>query len=126
MNFCFVAISTSLLAQTPAPGNYSVEQSGVTAVRGAKMPMRDGVLLSADIYRPDAEGKFPAILIQTPYGNNGPGSNKKPEWFAKRGYAVVLTDMRGRFDSQGEFDPFAAVIYVQFDDFKYILTVFVP
>src|SRR5262245_11955986 len=35
-----------------------------------RIPMRDGVTLSADIYRPDTDGRFPAILVRTPYNNN--------------------------------------------------------
>ena len=71
------------------------------------VPMRDGVHLSADVYRPDAPGKFPAVLLMTPY-NNMRGSNdmKHALYFAERGYAAVLVDLRGRHDSGGEWDPY--------------------
>lgn len=95
-----------LAAQAPDPGKYSSEQYAVQAARGAKVKMRDGVHLSVDWYRPDAEGRFPAILIHTPYNNNSPGWTTRAKWFAKRGYAVVISDCRGRFDSDGEWDPF--------------------
>jgi len=70
-----------------------------------KVPMRDGVQLSTNIYRPDAPGGFPVILIRTPY-SNGDEKNGGGHFFAKRGYAVVIQDVRGRFESEGEFEPF--------------------
>ncbi len=76
---------------------------GVKARFNVKVPMRDGTLLSADIYLPDAQGTWPVLLMRTPYGNFNPQSGY---WFAKRGYAVVLQDVRGKSDSYGEFNPF--------------------
>ena len=70
-----------------------------------KVAMRDGVRLSTNIYRPDAPGRFPVLLMRTPYGNGGPG-DKYGLFFAGRGYAVVLQDTRGRYESEGAFDPF--------------------
>jgi putative CocE/NonD family hydrolase len=68
--------------------------------------MRDGVVLRADILRPDAPGRFPAILIRTPYG-------KEDEWrdsfairAAREGYVVVAQDVRGRYASDGIFRPY--------------------
>ncbi len=70
------------------------------------VPMRDGVRLSTDVYLPDAEGPFPAILIRTPYNNNAEGVVQDCLYFASRGYAVVSQDVRGRWDSDGEWYPF--------------------
>jgi len=70
-----------------------------------KIIMSDGVRLSTNIYRPDAPGRFPVLLMRTPYGNGGPG-NKYGHYFAERGYAVVNQDTRGRYESEGVFDPF--------------------
>jgi len=70
-----------------------------------KVILRDGVRLSANIYRPDSDGAFPALLMRTPYGNGGTG-NGEGHFFAERGYAVVLQDTRGRGESEGVFDPF--------------------
>jgi putative CocE/NonD family hydrolase len=71
---------------------------------GLRVPMRDGVELAADVYRPAGAGKFPAILIRTPYNrkNEGLGSGQR---FAKRGYALCVQDVRGRFESAGIFQP---------------------
>lgn len=71
-----------------------------------RVPMRDGTELSADVYRPDAEGTFPVILVRTPYNNNTDGNMETGKYFAERGYAVVLQDVRGRWDSAGEFHAF--------------------
>ena len=65
--------------------------------------MRDGVHLVADIYRPRAEGRFPVLIERTPY--NRAGQADAPE-IASNGYAVIIQDTRGRYDSEGEFYPF--------------------
>jgi putative CocE/NonD family hydrolase len=70
------------------------------------VPMRDGVELSADIYRPDADGRFPVLLQRTPYSNNTPGAVDQSRFFAERGYVVVQVDVRGRYDSGGSFYAF--------------------
>ena len=66
--------------------------------------MRDGVVLRADIYRPDAPGKFPVLLERTPYDKRG--SADFGYRAAARGYVVVIEDTRGRYASQGEWYPF--------------------
>ena len=71
---------------------------------GVRIPMRDGVHLVADLYRPAAPGRYPVILQRTPYGRVMPSS------FALRaagqGYAVLIQDCRGRWDSEGSFHAF--------------------
>ena len=71
-----------------------------------KAPMRDGVKLSANIFLPQKEGKYPVILERSPYGA------KSTDWYinralfyARRGYVYVLQDVRGRYDSEGTFHP---------------------
>jgi uncharacterized protein len=75
-----------------------------------RVAMRDGVELSADIYRPDADGRFPTILDRTPYSNNDAGTINRGQYqsifYAERGYAVVQQDVRGRYDSDGDFYTF--------------------
>ena len=100
-----LVLASTLLATPPDPGHYSEPKSEVRATRGHKAAMRDGVKLSVDAFQPKAEGKFPAILIITPYSNN-PGFAKRGTWFAQRGYVVAVADSRGRFDSEGTWDPF--------------------
>lgn len=95
-------------SQRPAPGLYSAEKYDIAASRGHKARMRDGTRLSVDVYRPAAQGRFPGILIHTPYSNNAAGLMQRARWFARRGYAVALSDVRGRYDSEGDWSPFDA------------------
>ena len=76
----------------------------VTVERNVAAKMRDGVSLRADIYRPKAEGKFPVLLVRTPYDKTGSmGFGLRA---AARGYVVIAQDVRGRFESEGEWYPF--------------------
>jgi hypothetical protein len=70
-----------------------------------RVPMRDGVTLSADVFRPDTPGKFPVILVRTPYDNASPSYARQGLFWASRGYAFVIQDVRGRGESGGEFYP---------------------
>jgi putative CocE/NonD family hydrolase len=74
--------------------------------RDIRVPMRDGITLSADIYRPRQEGRYPAIVIRTPYGKTTKAIYENGTYFAERGYAVIYFDVRGRGDSDGEFVPY--------------------
>src|SRR5229473_3161635 len=68
------------------------------------VPMRDGVVLRADILLPGAEGQFPALIYRTPYGKQFALQEYKTfEKAVARGYAVVVQDVRGRYASDGEF-----------------------
>ena len=75
--------------------------------RNVEVPMRDGVLLRANVWRPAAGGPFPVLVYRTPYGKDS-----AEDWYTthlravERGYAVVLQDVRGRYDSEGDFDPY--------------------
>ncbi len=80
--------------------------------RTVRIRMRDGVELAAVIARPDAPGRFPAIMNYTPYRgltaiqdtyqeNEYNNTTEGPAWFAERGYAVVYYDVRGTGDSGG-------------------------
>lgn len=71
-----------------------------------RIKMRDGVELSADIYRPDSEGKFPVILSRTPYNKNGQRALEFGRYFASHGYVYIEMDVRGRGDSDGIFIPY--------------------
>lgn len=69
------------------------------------VPMRDGVRLAANIFVPlGGPGRFPVILERTPYGK---ASEAAPNYqsFLDHGYAVMLQDVRGRYESEGSFDP---------------------
>ncbi|MBA3726930.1 MAG: CocE/NonD family hydrolase, partial [Armatimonadetes bacterium] len=72
--------------------------------KNVRTHMRDGVALSADIARPVDDGKYPAILVRTPYGREA--SMIDGAWYAKRGYVYVSQDVRGRGGSAGAWKPF--------------------
>jgi uncharacterized protein len=71
------------------------------------VPMRDGVLLRADVLRPKADGRFPTLVYRTPYGKEFALKDYTTfQHAAERGYAVVVQDVRGRYASAGEFVPY--------------------
>ena len=72
---------------------------GIIVEKDVPVPMRDGVVLRANVFRPDAPGKFPGILIRTPYGKAAGGYER----YVRSGYAVVAQDSRGRYASDGEY-----------------------
>jgi hypothetical protein len=88
----------------PDARDYSTAQYDVMEERGVLVTMRDGARLSTDIYSPRTTGRLPAILGITPYDNDVLRADAR--WFASRGYVVVAADSRGRYDSDGTFDPF--------------------
>jgi len=83
----------------------AAEHYAVRVERDVSAKMRDGVTLRADIYRPDADGKFPVLLQRTPYNKSG-GSMNFAYLAATRGYVVVIQDVRGRYTSEGDWYPF--------------------
>ena len=81
----------------------------VTLERDVPSRMRDGVTLYADIYRPKADGPFPVVLMRLPYDKTSaltPYDYAHPFWYARRGFIVVIQDTRGRWRSEGSFEPF--------------------
>jgi predicted acyl esterase len=78
------------------------------------LPMRDGVKLATDIYLPAGAGPFPVILIRLPYNKNGLAGMGADG--AKRGYAIVAQDTRGRFASEGENLPFIGDYWGKYAD----------
>jgi putative CocE/NonD family hydrolase len=92
--------------------------NGVRLERGVACAMRDGVRLISDHYYPAGynsarkhggdKGGFPTLLMRQPYGRDIASTvvYAHPVWFARHGYHVVIQDVRGRGDSEGEFYPF--------------------
>ncbi|MDV2581822.1 CocE/NonD family hydrolase [Alkalibacillus haloalkaliphilus] len=71
--------------------------------------LRDGVTLYANIYRPNQSGQFPTILSRLPYNKNLPNFSHRyidPIRLVEQSYVVIIQDVRGRFASEGEFQPF--------------------
>jgi putative CocE/NonD family hydrolase len=83
----------------------------VIVERDMWVPMRDGVRLQADIWRPARAGRFPALLQRTPYNRADSfavvvSAGIEPLRAVAAGYVVVIQDTRGRFGSEGVFTPF--------------------
>jgi len=84
----------------------------IVVSRNVMIPMRDGVRLATDIYRPalpsgePAPGPFPVILTRTSYDKSNPVMQVEPvgEFFSRHGYAVAIQDLRGRGQSEGVGD----------------------
>lgn len=86
----------------PRPPSNDVRMENHVAV-----PMRDGVILYADVYRPAREGKYPVLVSRTPYSTErAPAAYEAAVFFARRGYVYVFQDVRGRHESGGKWDPF--------------------
>ena len=113
------AATTLIISGLTALGIYRYRQSlisrllrlpptlhDVAVERGLRITMPDGVELVADRYSPRVSGRFPTILVRTPYGRKASGFFVSQR-IAERGYNVLVQDVRGRFDSQGKFDVFA-------------------
>jgi len=75
----------------------------VRVLHNVRVPMHDGITLSADIYLPTTEGRYPTLLVRTPYNNNASDEIADAVWYAERGYVFVNQDVRGRYDSDGKF-----------------------
>ena len=89
------------------------------------MPMRDGIRLATDIYRPNTDKKVPIIFSRTPYNFNSWGdgefrtrSMQRAYEAVKRGYAYVIQNERGRFFSEGEWDILGTPLTDGYDAFS--------
>lgn len=71
--------------------------------RDMAVPMRDGVILRADLWRPAREGRFPTLVYRTPYDKTETTNGDLVRKAVARGYAVLVQDVRGRYASGGEF-----------------------
>ncbi len=100
---CVFLISLSGFAA--AYGAEQTEDPGIYLEKNVEIPARDGVILRADVRRPKKDGKYPVLIFRTPY-DKCEGDEENERTFAeavKRGYAMVVCDVRGRFSSDGEF-----------------------
>jgi hypothetical protein len=84
--------------------------------------MRDGVVLRGDVYRPQGDEKCPVLLQRTPYGKGDGRPNGFIQKALARGYAVFVQDVRGRYASDGVFDPYRQEGRDGFDTVEWIAT----
>ena len=97
--------------------NVGAQQSGLTAntngitCETVQVPMRDGTRLATDVYLPSSPGRYPVILLRTPYGLRlgqgcfARGLSSGMAFWAEHGYVAVSQDARGTFRSEGTFRP---------------------
>ncbi len=98
----FVTILLSVIC-APIWALSADEPLQVVVERNVAVPMRDGVILRADVHRPDRGGPYPVLVMRTPYGKGGPG---RFDHFVRAGYIVVSQDARGRYESDGKWESF--------------------
>jgi putative CocE/NonD family hydrolase len=108
---CSVLALAAWCAEQPARGQTPVvsqreAQYEVVVRKNILVPVRDGTKLALDVYLPARDGqnlpdRHPTLLSRTPYNKNGAAAEAR--WFAARGYAVVVNDVRGRYASEGRW-----------------------
>ncbi len=79
------------------------QPDGMVVEKNVMVAMRDGVRLATDIYRPEGVGRFPIVLIRTPYGSESPELAKRGAYYVEHGYALAVQDCRGKYDSEGDW-----------------------
>jgi putative CocE/NonD family hydrolase len=85
-------------------GVLSAQDSTIVRDTNVAVPMRDGVVLRADVWRPAAPGPYPTLVYRTPYDKRDAlAASSTARKAVARGYAVVLQDVRGRYASDGDF-----------------------
>lgn len=98
---CACSLVLMLLTSGWLPDAATAETQVITQ-RNVAVPMRDGVILRANVFRPDDDGSYPVLVMRTPYGKRTGGMDR----YVKAGYIVVSQDARGRFDSDGQWESF--------------------
>jgi predicted acyl esterase len=101
------------MAQQQREGGTPADATAMRVDRDVKVTMRDGVRISLCVYRPQAEGRVPALFAASPYQHEFDSVPAFPlflwretgpiEWYVAQGYAYVHADVRGSGRSEGEF-----------------------
>lgn len=127
LHFVFTALiilfSGSILAQ-----DYRAQLEEIAIIdQKVMMPMRDGIRLATDIYRPKTSEPVPIIFSRTPYNFNswGDGEERTRTYqraleAVKRGYAYVVQNERGRYFSEGEWDILGVPLTDGYDAFSWM------
>ncbi len=98
LRFLLVLVGTGSLLAQEAPQPFIFEAD-------VQVPMRDGTKLTANVFRPRDPGRYPAILMRTPYGKMNEKSDEARR-YTEAGFVMVSQDCRGRGKSAGTWDPF--------------------
>ena len=92
----------------------------IRLLHGCWVSMRDGIRLSADVYLPRSGGPFPTIVTRTPYESGRDVFVELGVYWAERGYAFVVQDCRGRFESEGVFHAYLPEINDGYDTIEWV------
>jgi uncharacterized protein len=102
---CLLILVTSFFSFTDVSDPQS-RLNDIRIERHKAVTMSDGVVLYADVYLPAAQGRYPTLVTRTPYGVQRDGMHEMMVKFAQHGYAIVVQDVRGRYESEGKWEPF--------------------
>jgi putative CocE/NonD family hydrolase len=99
-----IAVAATFLAQA---SRQAATDQPLNLTKDVAVPMRDAAILRAEVLLPGRTGRFPVLIYRTPYGKQFALKEYKAfEKAVARGYAVVIEDVRGRYASDGEFNPY--------------------
>lgn len=108
--FLLMFIVLLMFSSCSTTGDAFEQSIDEVVVEDVYVPMRDGISLSARVFRPDTDAEYPVLLTRTPYGSGAfTAENDKGMYasvamnFAKKGYVVVVEDVRGVAASEGEY-----------------------
>ena len=92
---------------TTIPNTLADRAGAGACIRDQMIAMRDGCCLATDVYLPDTEPPYPTILTRMPYGKTEPYCYMPviAAFWVQKGYAAVVQDVRGKWGSQGIFEP---------------------
>ena len=112
--FVAALVAGVIAAFQPASNHAQAPELTAVVERGVMVPMRDGIKLWTDLYRPARGGvavaeRLPVLLQRTPYGIDEGALVKQALLFAARGYVVALQNVRGRYKSEGTFIKYDAL-----------------
>ncbi len=121
----FHAAPVNQQAQAQPQAQAAHDGTVVLFAKNLMVPMRDGVKLATDIYRPAAGGvpeaaKLPVLLNRTPYNKEARGTVQQARWFARHGYVVVVQDERGAYASEGVQTKYLGYGQDGYDTIEYI------
>jgi hypothetical protein len=109
----FTISATCLLACLLTFRATATQLAHIVVERNLPLKLVDGTTLYADVYRPEGPGRFPALLMRTPYDKEGAQQSGRLAMTVaavRRGYVVVVQDTRGQFKSEGRFVPYSQEI----------------
>lgn len=122
-----LAVALPAFSQDEADAFWAEVQEIAIVEQKVMMPMRDGIRLATDIYRPKTDEPVPVIFSRTPYNFNLYSEGKlnkrqiqRAMEAVKRGYAYVVQNERGRYFSEGEWDILGVPLTDGYDAFSWM------